>query len=265
MTNTITPEQRLTIVKHLAGGKDLDTTSSLTRLDRSTVLDIASHHGYPDTGKLTRAVTLLEQKIERDHAPTLHPNPAAVAASSARESRSTPAAPMPPAAGPSTPPAAGSTPLTRPDEIRVLINTAKGHPAKRIQAQADRVIDAVDRLRDLIREDQAKHAERRRAEAEKAAARAEVDRLETQLRAAKAKLKSQQQRPGGVAAARSGQLAVARAGALVTSEQLEDLGVTSKGVRNWAHDNDVECPNTGRLPSRVLDAYKAAHPMRDAS
>jgi hypothetical protein len=57
-----------------------------------------------------------------------------------------------------------------PDEIRILINTAKGHPSKRIQAQANKVLDAIGRLRDLIAEDEAKHAERRAEDAQKAPA-----------------------------------------------------------------------------------------------
>lgn len=175
-TATITPEERLTVVKHLAGGKSLEVTATLTHLDRSVVLDIGSHHGYPSVELLTRAVDLLEKKRDRETAPTEHPDPASVT----RISR--------PVAVASTPAATG-TPLTRPDEIRVLINTAKGHPSKRIQAAGDKVIDAVDRLKTLLREDQEKHAAKRQQEAEKIAARAEVERLEQQLRAAKAKLR----------------------------------------------------------------------------
>jgi chromosome segregation ATPase len=37
-------------------------------------------------------------------------------------------------------------------------------------------------------------------------------------------------------------------------------GVDSKAVRAWAKANNVECPDVGRVPNRVLDAYHAATP-----
>lgn len=173
----ITPEQRLTIVKHLAGGKDLDITATIMRLDRSTVLDIGSHHGYPSTEFLHRAVGLLEHKIARDNAPTQHPNAAVIE----HEQRAT----RRPAVDASTPAAAG---LHHHDDIEVLFRAAKLHSSKRIQAAGSKAHAAVERLRELIRADEQKNAQRRREEAARAAAAAEVERLEAQLRAAKAKL-----------------------------------------------------------------------------
>lgn len=58
---TVTAEQRLTIVKHLAAGKDLDWVAAATRFDRSVVLDIASRHGYPDRSKLAWARDVLAE------------------------------------------------------------------------------------------------------------------------------------------------------------------------------------------------------------
>lgn len=58
---TVTAEQRLTIVKHLAAGKDLDWVAAATRFDRSVVLDIASRHGYPDVSKLAWARDVLAE------------------------------------------------------------------------------------------------------------------------------------------------------------------------------------------------------------
>lgn len=36
-------------------------------------------------------------------------------------------------------------------------------------------------------------------------------------------------------------------------------GVTYKDIRAWAALNDVDCPITGRVPNRVIDAYVHAH------
>lgn len=174
-TATITNEKRLTTLKHLASGKGLDVVATIVGLPKETVLDIGSRHGYPDTEKLAWAADIVEKKIHdgATDLPAGRPLPKTTGA----------------AAAPAAAPVPDPSPLTKPDEIRILLNTAKGHPSKRIQAAADKVFDQLDRVRTLLREDEEKHAERRKADAAKAAARAEVERLEAQLAAAKAKLR----------------------------------------------------------------------------
>lgn len=177
-TREITPQTKLTVIKHLASGKTADVVATIVHLPRETVVDIASHHGYPDTEKLAWAADILTKKIAdaaKNDTITERPDLARTLRSqTAGAATVTPAAPAPPA---------------KPDEIRILLNTAKAHPSKRIQAAADRVFDQLDRVRDMLREDETKHAEKRKAAAEKAAARAEVERLEAQLAAAKARLR----------------------------------------------------------------------------
>lgn len=169
-----TPTQKLTILKHLAGGKNVDLVATIMHCKPADIIEAAKGHGYPDVEKLKWAADILEKKLEDDDQPTASTLPAGA----------------PRAASVPNLPAHGTLPpVSRPDEIRILINTAKAHPSKRIQAAGDRLIDQVNKLRALIVEDQEKHAARRQAEAEKAAARAEVERLEKQLAAAKAKLR----------------------------------------------------------------------------
>lgn len=249
----LTPELKLTVVKHLASGKTPDTVATITALPRETVVDIGAHHGYPDTSKLTWAVDIMTKKIDNTAIPKQPPRSIPI-------TTEPPDSPAPPAT-----PSGGGTPLTRPDEIRVLLNTAKSHPSKRIQTAADRVFDAIDRLKTMLREDQEKNAAKRQAEAERAAARAEVERLTRRLAEAKAKLKDSTKVAGGKAAAATGNpIANLRTG-LVSTAQLDALGITSKQVRAWALDTGVDCPVSGRLPVRVLDAWKAAHPEAAAS
>lgn len=166
---------------------------------------------------------------------------------------SSPARPARPATTTTASPVA--RPVGQPEEIRVLINTAKGHPAKRIQAAGNKLIDDIDRLKNLLREDEEKHAERRRVAAEKearrkaaaeakAAAKAEVQRLEQELREARAKARTATGATGGRG---------------LTAEIIERHGITTKDIRTWAAENGVDCPGIGVLPSSVAKAYDEAH------
>lgn len=248
-TATITPEQRLTVVKHLAGGKGPDVVATITGLSRGVVIDIGSHHGYPDKEKLSWAADILAKKIADGDAPREDPR---------REERARAGTPVTPTARPTSAPAAPVTPLTRPDEIRILLNTAKGHPSKRIQAAADRIFDQVGRLRELIREDDEKNAEKRRAAAAKEAARAEVKRLEQQLADARAKLRGTKP-PATTSPSRPAGTTGQPSTSFVTAEDLERIGLTSKELRAWAGDHNIECSASGRVPRRVLAAYDDAH------
>lgn len=191
-TQNVTPEQRLTVLKHLAGGKSLDVVAAIVNLKRETVLDIASHHGYPDRDKLSWAVDVLTKKPDDDQVASIPP-----AQHTERIAR-----PQTPAAAASSPVVAAAGPAQQ-DEIRGLLDSARTHESKRIQRAAERVLEDLKKLRQLLRDDQAKHAERRRAEAAKAKAREEVERLEQQLAEARAKLrpkKSDAPKPRGTTA-----------------------------------------------------------------
>lgn len=238
-TIEITPE-RLTVIKHLASGKGIDVVATITRLPRARVVDIGAHHGYPDTEKLTRAAELMQARLDRDAAaiPERQPQTAGTREVPVAPPTASPrviTSPKPPPIDPS---------LTKPDEIRVLLNTAKQHPAKRIQTQADRVFDALDKLRGLIRDDEEKNAAKRKAEADKAAARAQVQQLEQQLRDAKAKLRTTTSAPKTTA---------------------EGEGPSAADIRDWAAGEGIECPTRGRVPQAIRQAYDEAHPVAAAS
>lgn len=239
-TATITPEQRLTVVKHLATGKNPDVVATITKLSRGAVVDIGSHHGYPDTEKLCWAADILTKKITDGDAPTEDPR---------RETRAQNGTRVTTTSQPGvTASPVGTAQLTKPDEIRILLNTAKAHPSKRIQHAADRVFDQIGRLRDLIRDDEEKNAEKRRHAAEKEAARAEVKRLEEQLAEARAKLRGP--KPDAPNAHTPGE---------------NGDGPSSKEIRSWAKATGVECPPVGRVPAAVRAAYDEAHREAAAS
>lgn len=226
-TADIAPATRVTILKHLASGKSLDVVATIVHLPREQVLDIASHHGYPDKEKLAWAVDVLEKKLDDEQAEL--PDRTSEVRREERAATPRPAAVPTPSAAP---PAAGA--------LEDLIATGKGHTSKRIQAAANKVLDDLDRLRTLIRDDQKKHAARRKAERDKAAARAEVERLKAQLAEAQAKLR------GGKAPAKKTTAATAD-------------GPSAAEVRAWAASNAVDCPAVGRIPGAVREAYDAAH------
>lgn len=174
-SSTPTKQQIIALLKHLANGKTVDQVATIINQPAAVVEEYATRHGWPDTDKVEWAIDELTTQAAQQ----------AAALPTRTEPTRIPTQPQP------TPAAQGGgvAAPAKPDEIRILLNTAKGHPSKRIQAAADRVFDQLDRLRGMIREDEEKHSEKRKAEAEKAKIRAEVERLEHELAAAKAKLR----------------------------------------------------------------------------
>lgn len=225
----LTAQQHFALIKHLASGKDPESVALIFKLTAFEVIEIAKNHGYPDSEKLQWAADILEKNLASGEQLPERPMAGGTVVSTARP----PQTPIMPST---------LAPPVRPDEIRILINTAKAHPSKRIQAAGDRVIDGVNKLKELIAEDQEKNAEKRAAAEAKAAAQAEVKRLEAQLAAAKAKLRGNPAAVKKVAPAPS-----------TTDEP------TAAEIRTWARDNNVECPKAGRIPGDVREAYDDAH------
>lgn len=124
---------------------------------------------------------------------------------------------------------------------RDLITEGKAHSAVKVQRAAVKAEVALQTLANLLDATRAEEAAKRRAEAEKAAARAEVERLEKQLADAKAKLR-----------------APARAAATAAAAP-KQAGIAAKDIRAWAASANVGCPPTGPVPAKVVDAYLAAH------
>lgn len=95
------------------------------------------------------------------------------------------------------------------------------HPSRRVARAAQRVMDAVAALDKAWSDDAAK-----------AELRAERDRLKEQLAAVEQRLRGQD-------------------GPVVVRDWL--------AIRVWAAANGHDCPDTGKVPSRIVDAYDQAH------
>lgn len=93
---------------------------------------------------------------------------------------------------------------------------------------AQRVVDALTHLDRTL-------ADADRAEQIREQARAEIRDLEEKLAAARRRLTDPLASP--------------------THKAKADL----KRIRTWAHENNIDCPDRGRIPQRVLDAYTDAH------
>jgi hypothetical protein len=247
MTNELRDEQRLAIIKHLATGKSIDVVATIAHVDKEQVRELASRHGYPDKEKLSWAADILEKNIEQARRGDLpqgttpmpsgvdRPPPSSRPAGSTTTPQATRHLPTP---------AAAEQPPSKPDEFRVLINTAKNHDRKKIQNLADKILDDLAKLRGWIDEEAEAFRVRQAAAAEKEAARAEVKRLEEQLAEAKAKLR----------------------GSTVTPTVKPDAdGPSAADIRAWAREHDVECPATGRVPGTVREAYGEAHSELEAA
>lgn len=236
--NPFTAAQKLTIIKHLAGGKPAAAVATIMSCTEADIIEVARNHGYPDTDKLAWAADILEKKIDAAQDESLAAKPMASEQPGAVRTRPGPVRSID---------AVVQEQIDRrtPDPTTTLLAEAKGHQSKRIQAAADRALDAIGKVRDLLREDQEKYAAKRQIEAEKAAARAEVDKLERQLAAAKAKLRGKPATKTSARASTSGEPSAAE-------------------IRQWAADNDIDCPPFGRVPNTVRDAYASAH-IQEAS
>lgn len=180
MTSTPTTEQKITVLKHAVNGKPTTVIETVTGLSADQVRQTLTAHGYPAVDKMQWAIDILTTKSDQVTAAAListEPLTAGRPVTAPVDQVQPRTIPTTPAAGGDTrtPPAA---PLTKPDEIRVLLNTAKASTSKRIQGLANKVLDDVARLRDLVHDDQVKTQDRLRVEQEKAAARAEAHRQE---------------------------------------------------------------------------------------
>lgn len=281
MSNKITHATRLTVLKHLAAGKPADLVAKIMKLSRYEIIDIGSEHGYPDVATMARAVETITRDITSAERDELAARPLAVSETSAprppgsaQPPTGVPAMPRAPRPAPPTAPAVPSPThvpslqgLTRPDELRVVINAGKQSKSKRNQGLTNRIIDDLARLKDALRAEQAKAEEARRKAEEKAATararaaeRAALEKkseLEAELEAVKAKLRGRKGGAAGADAATTPKTSAAEPASTPTSAIAPST--PAKDIRSWARQAGLDVPATGRVPQKVREAYAAAH------
>lgn len=198
----------------IADGGKLSAIADLTGLPKGEIVRVAREAHY--------ALNVSSDRFQP--APQGKPKPQGIV----RPQTDTGAVPEPTATDPTPAPVSPARPTP---VLRDVIAEGKAHSAVRVQRAAVKAEVALATLVDLLNATREEEAAKRKAEAEKAAARAEVERLEALLAAAKAKARGP-----------------ARAAA----------GASAKEIRAWAAANGIDCPATDIVPRRVVDAYAAA-------
>lgn len=231
-TTSITNAQKITVLKHLAGGRDTRFAATVTHLPQADVDAIADEYGWPDLDKvrwaideLTAAGSVIPSRVDRTPAPAPEPRPTPAA----RHNLSVARRPAP-TATPTPEPVRTVTP-----SANELIVAASRSTRKRTQALGVKVAGLLGDLAKALREEEeAETAAREAAEAKVRNAK-RIAELEAEL----AKLK--------------GKTTTAAKPAATTD------GPTSKEIRTWAAQNGVTCPPVGRVPATVRQAYDNAH------
>lgn len=141
---------------------------------------------------------------------------------------------------PATVPAAASHPAHKISGLDLIAagKKSKSRPVVTATKKAEKALDAWKTAAKALQDALV-------ADSESAALRRQRDQLKAQLAAVEAQLRGEGKEwetfPGP------------------RTRQVLPEGVTYKEIRAWAALNDVDCPVTGRIPNRVIDAYVHAH------
>jgi hypothetical protein len=217
---TITSETVSTILKQALAGKPVRHIAGVVDLPVEDVTDVLTANGHPDEKTMRRALDRLT-----GHHPPLREIPKPGSTTSVSASVTV------------LPTAHHADPRT-PDQV---ITAAQKSTSPKVQRAAARAVkarkafeDAITKLTDAMGEDR-----------EAAALRKQRDQLKLQLANIEAQLRGEGKQwetfPGP------------------RRKPVLPEGVTYKQIRAWAALNDVDCPITGRVPNRVIDAYVHAH------
>lgn len=224
----VTTLDQYAVVKMLAAGNDLDyTVAANPHLSRKNVERIATDHGHPSTRLLAEALDDLQHQVNTDKnriPVTTGPTGTDVASHRQHQlvrkykaDRATTPTPTPAR----TPAMTDTTPQR--ETVLDMIARATKITDKKISTLAKKVAGLVTDLDHLVAEYDAK-----------AEARADVQRLEQELAAAREK-----------------------AGLKKTATKTS-TGIDSKAVRAWAAANGIDCNPVGRVNADVVAAYQRA-------
>lgn len=178
-----TTEQHITVLKHLANGRDSDWVATVTKLPQAVVERFADEAGWPDPDRLVSAIEALSRSTsaipERvnhsiNTSATVKPRPAPRPDLSV--ARQAPAAPQP------APAVEHREPTMSAGE---LIVAASRSPKKRTQALGVKVAALLGDLTRILRDEEQQTEAARKAAAEDAKRKARIEQLEQELAALK--------------------------------------------------------------------------------
>lgn len=212
-------EEEKTALEFIRKGATLDDTTSASDLPAAQVQRLAVNNGY--------ALNVASRRFQ----PVPQAKQALAQGGIVRRSQ-------PPQSNTITIDTTSMTTTMRPAH-RDLIDEGKAHSSARVQRAATKAQVALEQLASLLDATRAEEKAKRAAEAEKAKRLARIAELEQELAAEKAALGRK----------RAAAATVARG---------DTTGPSAKQVRAWAAEHGVDCPATGRVPARVVDAYLAS-------
>lgn len=235
---TVTIAQTITVLKHLAAGRQPDFAAQVTHLPQRVVEDIAEKYGWPDPDAVRKGIfdlTRTEQDTPaappstpapRPAAPVAQPRPDLSVATTARSG----AHHAPPAEQRPRDAAASTAEL-----LHMATESHKASTRNLGTKISGLLADLTQRLNDEETERLARIAAKREAQ-QKAKRIAELKAELAQL---------------------TGKTAKAKEASRGTSSTAGEP--TAKQIREWAADKGIECPAVGRVPANVREAYDQAH------
>lgn len=222
-SNDLTIVDKITVLKHLVNGHDTEWVVMATALTAEQVQAIAETYG-PDIDKMGWAIDELTADLDRIRASRPRTNgKAATVRRSVGDPRpvSRVARPVKTAAD-TLIHAASESSKARTRKLGVKIAGLLGDLSARLEAERQEAeAQAAEAAADAERQERIKQLEAQKAKVDK------------ELRALRCRTRSTKTAP--------------------------PLGAPAPVVREWAKENNIECPTHGKVPNRVRDQYDAAH------
>lgn len=235
-TIEITSQLKITMLKLLVAGHDIDYAARATQIPRDRVLDIVSGHGYPDHDRMRWAIDILIQNGDRIPVrPVANGHRPGVLLAPPQSAQSAVHRPAPADVRTSARPVHTST--------AELLHQAAESEHSRTRGLGTKISGLLADLTARLADEQEAREAKAVAEREAAKTAARIAELEAELAKLKGKRSKPAKRPsGGRTPSTTGQI-------------LSESAV----IREWARANNIPCPRVGAVGKDVRAAYCAAH------
>lgn len=219
---TITGNDKITALKHLANDRTPAFVAAAISCSEDAAQQLLDEYG-PDKERLRWAIDELERQARAAERASI-PRADHLAAAPAKVAP----APRPVHVAQAAEPGTIDALLARADKLT-------GPGTARVTRAAKKVRDAATALEQALAGVEHRKRAAAREAAAKAKARAEVERLQRELAAAKKRLKGS------------------------APSSAKDATSDAARIRAWARDNGITCPPVGRIPAAVREQYEQAH------